>query len=74
MAQRRRTYLTAEHVSLQLQIQSLAEPEITSYIASTKKKFRRYAMPVDEARKVIDKSMGKRTLTELLRETRRQSG
>ncbi len=60
----------AQQVALQLHIQSVAEPEIASYIASLKKKFRRYAMPVEEARKVIDKAMGDKTLTDLLRETR----
>lgn len=74
MAQGRITRKTAEQISLQLQIQSLTDPQIDSYVASLKRRFKRYAMPVEEARKVIDKAMGNRTLTELLYETRQQAG
>ncbi|MBI2917798.1 MAG: hypothetical protein HYY01_07355 [Chloroflexi bacterium] len=59
--------------ALVLRLQALAEPEVASYIASLKKRFNRYAMPIDEARKVVDSAMGTRTLTELLHEAREQA-
>lgn len=73
MTQVNKAYRTSRQASLRLRIQSLAEPEISSYIASLKKRYQKYSMPVDEARKVIDKAMGSKTLIELLYEARGES-
>lgn len=72
MVQPKKAHKETGHTLLQLQ--SLAEPEVISYIASLKKKFHRYAMPNEDARRIIDKAMGTKTLTELLHETRQQAG
>lgn len=68
MAYSRRRY-ARRHTTLRLRLQG-AEPEIESYIASLKKKYQKYAMPIEEVRRLVDSQMGKRTLTELLRAAR----
>ncbi len=70
MSQSKRAYRERSQAELQLRLQAIADPEIASYIASLKKKYRRYAMPIEEAQKVVDKAMGKTTLTELLNDAR----
>lgn len=72
MTQLNRARRASRQTSLRFQIQYLADPDIASYITSLKKKYQKYALPADEARKVIDKSMGSKTLTELLYEARGQ--
>ncbi len=74
MAQARKPYRASKLRPAHVRIQNLADPEIDSYLAALKKKFERYAMPIGEARKLIDKSMGTKTLTELLHESRQQAG
>ncbi len=68
MVHARKSY-TERGPGLRLRLQS-AEPEIDSYIASLKKKYQRYAMPIDDLRRLVDTEMGKRTLTEFLAEAR----
>ncbi|MBI4331185.1 MAG: hypothetical protein HY673_07890 [Chloroflexi bacterium] len=68
-----KTHGASQQALLQLRIQSITDPEIASYIESLKKKYKKYAMPADEARKVVDAAMGKKTLTELLYEARGQA-
>ncbi|MBI4340254.1 MAG: hypothetical protein HY680_09950 [Chloroflexi bacterium] len=70
MARAIKPHYNFPQASLRLRIQGLAEPEIASYVAALKKRYGRYAMPPDEARKVVDAAMGKKTLTELLFEAR----
>lgn len=68
MTQTRKSY-ARQHASLRLRLQAV-DPEIDAYIASVKKKYQKYAMPVDEVRRLVDSQMGKRTLTEFLYEAR----
>lgn len=74
MAQTSKDYRPFEQTSLQLQLQYLAAPETAAYVAELKRKYQKYAMPADEARKIVDASMGEKTLTELLYEARKQVG
>ncbi len=69
----RKEYQERGRVEVQLRLQANSDPAIDSYIASLKKKYKRYAMPLDEARKIIDAAMGDKTLTEALYETRGQA-
>ncbi|MBI4334488.1 MAG: hypothetical protein HY673_24800 [Chloroflexi bacterium] len=55
------------------EVQSTTDPEIVAHVESLKKRYKKYEMPIDEARKVGDAAMGKKTLTELLYETRGQA-
>ncbi|MBI4287416.1 MAG: hypothetical protein HY671_03170 [Chloroflexi bacterium] len=74
MSQSRRAYRERDQAALQLRLQAPGDPEIASYIASLKKKYRRYAMSSDDAREVVDSAMGNRTLTEFLYDARDQAG
>ena len=56
-----------------LQTQSLMHPEIHSYILRLKARYKRYAMPLEEGRKIIDQAMGKATLTEILDRMRQET-
>jgi hypothetical protein len=60
-------------LSIALQLQSLMQPEIHSYISKLKARYNRYAMPLEEGRKLIDQAMGKTTLTELLYQMRQET-
>ena len=73
MAQTKRVCQAPDRLSLQLRFQCLMEPEVNAYIASVKKKFQKYAMPIEEARKIIDRAMGEKTLGDLLHDTRRSA-
>ncbi len=46
------------------------DPVIEAYIASLKKKYKRYAMPIDEVRRMVDSQMGEKTLKQYLYEAR----
>ena len=72
MTQLNKAQRASRQTSLRLRIQYVGDPDIVSYIISLKKKYQKYAMPADEARKIIDKSMGSKTLTGLLYEARDQ--
>lgn len=56
-----------------MQLHYLATPEIAAYVAELKRKYQKFAMPGDDARKIVDASMGETTLTELLHEARNQA-
>ena len=63
----------SRQLSLLLQIQSLMQPEIHSYISRLKARYQRYAMPLEEGRKVIDQAMGKAILSEVLYQMRQET-
>lgn len=56
-----------------LQLQSLTQPEIQSYISKLKTRYKRYAMSLEEGRGVIDQAMGDRTLSEILFRIRQET-
>lgn len=55
---------------LVLRLQGLRDPSISDNIARTQAKYGRYSLPIEEVRKLVDKTMGERTLTEVLSEMR----
>ena len=59
-----------ETASLVLKLQSLMDPSIQTYVSDLRTKYRKYAMPVEEGRKVVDEAMGSASLTALLYEMR----
>ncbi|MBI4312328.1 MAG: hypothetical protein HY681_11175 [Chloroflexi bacterium] len=70
MSQATKQYGKAEIDSLREQFLRMADPTVSSYVASLRRKYRRYAMPVDDARKIVDAAMGDKCLTDLLYEAR----
>ncbi|MSQ12907.1 MAG: hypothetical protein EXR47_01965 [Dehalococcoidia bacterium] len=57
--------------SVELQIP--ADPAIAEYIKALRARYAKYALPEDEARRLIDKAMGEKTLTEILFQMRNES-
>jgi hypothetical protein len=57
-----------DSVQLVLRLQGLGDPSIFDYIARTRAKYGRYSLPIEEVRKLVDKTMGERTLSQVLRE------
>ena len=70
MSQTTKQCTKSEIDSLRMQLQGMADPEISSYVAALKRKYQEYAMPLDDARKIVDAAMGDKPLTELLYEAR----
>lgn len=58
------------NVPLLLRLQSLSDPSVSDYIAKSKAKYGKYLLPVDDVRHLIDESMGRTTLTEILTQMR----
>lgn len=57
--------------SARLQIPT--DPAIAEYIKALRARYGKYALPEDEARRLIDKAMGEKTLTEILFQMRNES-
>jgi len=70
VARAKRAEQEAVDVMERSQVQDLNDPEIAAYIRSLKKKYQKYAMSPDEARAVVDRAMGEKTLNALLYEAR----
>ncbi|MBI2909337.1 MAG: hypothetical protein HYX92_16960 [Chloroflexi bacterium] len=71
MAQQKRASRKSEDaVALLLRLQSLNDPVISSYISKMRAKYSKYALPAEEARRIVDESMGEKTLTDILNEIR----
>ncbi|GEM_PF-6249304 len=68
MAQTKKTL--ANRATLEIELLSLTNPDATAYIEALKRKYQRYAMPVDDARRIVDEAMGTVLLTELLADVR----
>ena len=51
---------------LAARFRELQSPEILRTIAEMRAQFGQYALPIDEARRIIDEAMGDKTLTEEL--------
>lgn len=60
-------------LAVQLRLQGLTDPAITSYIEELRRRYGKYATSAEEVRRTLDKSMGDKTLTELLYEVREES-
>ena len=56
-----------------VQVQSLIDPEIHSYIADLKARYSTYAVTLHEGRRIVDQAMGETTLTDVLRQMRQES-
>lgn len=70
MAQARKTKAAKD--PLHAQLKALADPEAKDYVVALKARYAQYAVPLEEARKVIDKAMEPVTLTDVLGEMRRE--
>ncbi len=68
MAQTKKTL--ANRATLEIQLLGLTNPEDAAYVEALKRKYQKYAMPIDEARRIVDEAMGTVTLTELLADVR----
>lgn len=69
-------YKTSQHGSKtaeQLRLQSLTDPAIKSYIEELRRQYGKYATSAQEVREMLDKTMGDKTLTDLLHEVREES-
>lgn len=55
-----------DSVALLLRLQGLSDPSIAGYIAKTRAKYGKHVLPADEVRSIVDKSMGNKSLTEVL--------
>lgn len=56
-----------------LRLQSLTDPSVVEYVNDLKATYGKYALPVKQVRRIVDRSMGKRTLSEVLRRMREES-
>lgn len=54
-------------------LQSTMDPAIKSYIDDLRRQYEKYATSAEKVREMLDKTMGDRTLTELLYEEREKS-
>ena len=70
MSQQRQAIDKAKRAADHVRRTNPVAPEIRSYIAELKDRYGQYAIPVEEGREIIDRAMGKRTLTEVLCEMR----
>jgi hypothetical protein len=61
------------HPTESAELQIPADPAIAEYIKDLQARFGKYALPEDEARRLIDKAMGEKTLTEILFPMRNES-
>ncbi|MDO8670043.1 MAG: hypothetical protein Q7O66_01260 [Dehalococcoidia bacterium] len=59
-----------DNVPLLLRLQSLSDPSVSNYIAKTKAKYGKHLLPIEEVRRVVDESMGEKTLTDILNQMR----
>jgi len=65
MPKRKKSYspLPSEEVLLRLQS---SDPAISGYIDKLRSRYGKYTLPIEEARRIIDKSMGKQSLSAVL--------
>lgn len=67
----RRMY-SESRASALLKLQAALDPSIEAYVTGLKTKFKKYQMPVEQGRRLIDEAMGSRALTDLLYEVRQE--
>lgn len=53
-------------IALLLRLQGLSDPAISDYIAKTRARYGKYSMPIEQVRKLVDESMGEKSLTDIL--------
>jgi len=73
MSEDRGANYQSSQFSITLQFQSLMQPEIQSYISRLKSRYKRYHMSLEDGRKIIDRAMGNRTLSEMLHQIRQET-
>lgn len=56
-----------------LRLQSLGDPAIQEYVEKLRAKYGKHALPAEEVRRLADKAMGNKTLTEVLSQMREES-
>ena len=57
----------------ELEDRSLGDVEIQSYIRALEERYKEYDISLEEGRKVIDRAMGRTTLTDVLRQMRNET-
>ncbi len=64
---------TSDSAQLLLKLQSLSDPSISEYVRELKAAYGKYALPARELRRIVDESMGAKTLTGILHQMREES-
>ena len=67
---KRTAHRPGHEVELILRLQGLGDPAISDYIAKTRAKYGKFSLPIEEARRIVDASMGEHTLSQVLHEMR----
>lgn len=67
-----KTSQRSSKATVHLGLQGMMDPAIKSYIEELRRRYGKYATSAREVREVLDKTMGDRTLTELLYEAREE--
>lgn len=70
----RKTTQPSSKVAEHLRLKSLTDPAIKSYIEELRRQYGKYATSAQEVRETLDKTMGEKTLTDLLHEVREGVG
>ncbi|GEM_PF-4791290 len=56
-----------------LRLQILGDPDIREYVEKLRAKYGKHVLPAEEVRRIVDKAMGNKTLTEVLHKMREES-
>lgn len=69
---RQRVARSTPQLPVLLSLQALSEPAVQTYVSSLREHYRRYLVPIEQGRKLIDQAMGARPLTDTLYQIREE--